>query len=143
MAQLAVSLLPGNARSLIGGPAVRASVANSAQLGDIPTPAQLPELGTPSVMVGTAPTAGKYEVINFWASTCTACVQELPQLQSEFVKDGRAVEFTGVDVSDPARSAVTFAAHADITYPLAAGRWPQTDPERSREISRSPGCPTR
>ena len=122
MAQLAVSLLPANARRPIGGPAVTASVANSAQLGAIPTPAQLPALGTPSVMVGTAPTAGKYEVINFWASTCTGCVQELPQLQSEFVKDGIAVEFTGVDVSDPARSAVTFAAHAGITYPLAADR---------------------
>jgi len=106
MAELAVSLLPANARRPIGGPAVSASVANSAQLGAIPTPAQLPALGTPSVMVGTAPMAGKYEVINFWASTCTACVQELPQLQSEFVKDGIAVEFTGVDVSDPAEPRV-------------------------------------
>ena len=120
MAELAVSLLPANARRPIGGPAVSASVANSAQLGAIPTPAQLPALGMPTAMVGTAPTAGKYEVINFWASTCTACVQELPQLQSEFKKFGGRVQFTGVDVSDAAGSGLAFATHAGVAYPLAS-----------------------
>ncbi|MET4703131.1 redoxin domain-containing protein [Frigoribacterium sp. UYMn621] len=122
MASLAVSLLPAADHGPVGGPAVTASVTGSGQLGDSPTPAQLPALGTSSSLISTAPTAGKYEVINFWSSTCTACVQELPQLQSEFVKDGRTVEFTGVDVSDAAGSAVAFAAHAGITYPLAADR---------------------
>ena len=120
MAQLAVSLLPANARRPIGGPAVTASVANSAQLGAIPTPAKLPALGMPTAMVGTAPTADKYEVINFWASTCTACVQELPQLQSEFKKFGGRVQFTGVDVSDAAGSGLAFATHAGVAYPLAS-----------------------
>lgn len=122
MASLAVSLLPAADHGPVGGPAVTASVTGSGQLGDSPTPAQLPALGTSSTLISTAPTAGKYEVINFWSSTCTACVQELPQLQSEFIKDGRTVEFTGVDVSDAAGSAVAFAAHAGITYPLAADR---------------------
>ncbi|MFM9920618.1 redoxin domain-containing protein [Lacisediminihabitans sp. H27-G8] len=122
MAKLAVSLLPAAERGSVGGPAVTASVTGSGQLGDSATPAQLPALGTSSSRIGTAPTAGKYEVINFWSSTCTACVQELPQLQSEFVKDGRTVEFIGVDVSDAAGSAVAFAAHAGITYQLAADR---------------------
>jgi cytochrome oxidase Cu insertion factor (SCO1/SenC/PrrC family)/thiol-disulfide isomerase/thioredoxin len=120
MAQLAVSLLPTSERGPIGGPAVTASVARSAQLGDIPTPAQLPALGTPSAMVGTAPPAGKYEVINFWASTCTACVQELPDLQSVFEKHGSGVAFTGIDVSDAADSGLAFATHVGVTYPLAS-----------------------
>lgn len=120
MAQLAVSLLPANEHGPIGGPAVMAPVAHSAQLGDIPTPAQLPELGTPSVMVGTAASAGKYEVINFWSSTCTACVQELPRLQSEFKKFGGRVQFTGIDVSDTTGSGLAFATHAGVTYPLAS-----------------------
>ena len=120
MAQLAVSLLPASERGPIGGHAVSAPVPNSAQLGDIPTPAQLPALGAPSVMVGTAPSASKYEVINFWSSSCTACVQELPQLQSEFIKDGSSVGFTGIDVSDAAGSGLAFATHAGVTFPLAS-----------------------
>ncbi|QNE45890.1 redoxin domain-containing protein [Glaciihabitans sp. INWT7] len=122
MAQLAVSLLPAAEGGPVGGPAMTASAKASAQLGDSPAPAQLPSLGTSSSLIGTTPAAGKYEVINFWSSTCTACVQELPEMQSEFVKDGRTVEFIGVDVSDAAGSAVAFAAHAGITYPLAADR---------------------
>jgi cytochrome oxidase Cu insertion factor (SCO1/SenC/PrrC family)/thiol-disulfide isomerase/thioredoxin len=122
MAQLAVSLLPASERGPVGGRTATASVPNSAQLGDIPTPAQLPALGIPPQMVGTAPSAGKYEVINFWSSTCTACVQELPQLQSEFAKDGRRVGFTGIDVSDSAGSGLAFATHAGVTYPLAADK---------------------
>jgi cytochrome oxidase Cu insertion factor (SCO1/SenC/PrrC family) len=120
MAQLAASLLPASERGPIGGPAVSAPVSNSAQLGDIPSAAQLPALGTPSSTVVTAPPAGKYEVINFWASTCTACVQELPDLQSVFEKDGSSVAFTGIDVSDAADSGLAFATHAGVTYPLAS-----------------------
>lgn len=120
MAQLAVSLLPTPERGPVGGPAVTAAVLNSAQLGATPTPARLPSLAASSVMVGTAPPAGQFEVLNFWASTCSACVQELPALQSEFAKVGKSVQFIGIDVSDTSRSGAAFASRAGVTYPLAA-----------------------
>lgn len=122
MAELAVSLLPGSIRGPIGGPAITTPVRHSAQLGDIPTPARLPSLGDPSAMVGTAPSTGKYEVINFWASTCAACVRELPRLQSEFAKHGSGVTLMGIDVSDATGSGLAFAARAGVTYPLASDR---------------------
>jgi cytochrome oxidase Cu insertion factor (SCO1/SenC/PrrC family)/thiol-disulfide isomerase/thioredoxin len=120
MAELAVSLLPTSERGPVGGPAVTASVPDSARLGGTPPPAQLPALGTPSQMISSAPSAGKYEVLNFWSSTCTACVQELPQLESEFVKHRSKVEFNGVDVSDGAGSGLAFAKQAGVTYPLTS-----------------------
>lgn len=120
MAQLAISLLPASTRGPVGGPAVTESVPNSAQLGGTPTPTRLPVLGTPSARVGTAPSAGRYEVINFWSSACAACVQELPQLQKESERTGRGVEFTGIDVSDAAGSGLAFARRAGVTYPLAS-----------------------
>ena len=41
-------------------------------------------------------------------------MQELPQLQSEFAKDGRRVGFTGIDVSDSAGSGLAFDADGTL-----------------------------
>ena len=71
-------------------------------------------------MVSIAGTHGSYTVVNFWASTCSACVQEMPALEEAHHVLGSSVAFLGVDVADPAGAASTFARTSGVTYPLVA-----------------------
>ena len=67
--------------------------------------------------------SGKPIVLNFWASWCAACIQEMPELQKVYVSAAEAVQFLGVDllgVEGETRSgAETFARQRSVTYPLA------------------------
>ena len=59
-------------------------------------------------------------VVNFWASWCEPCVQEMPDFQ-EVAEDltGR-VPFLGVNVQDAPANAKAFVDELGITYDLAA-----------------------
>jgi peroxiredoxin len=117
MAQLAVDLLPAGARTTVAGPTGSAPTGTAALNG--PAPAlTLPELDHPSTMASLAGTRGSYTVLNFWASTCTACAQELPALQQAHADLGATVSFIGVDVADPAGAASAFARASGVSYPL-------------------------
>jgi peroxiredoxin len=50
--------------------------------------------------------AGRPIVVNFWASWCPYCVQELPEFQSAFEKYGDDVVFMIVDLADGSRETV-------------------------------------
>jgi thiol-disulfide isomerase/thioredoxin len=67
--------------------------------------------------------AGKPMVINFWASWCDSCVQEMPALQSVYAAAGGRVQFLGLDllgVDGEVRSgAESFARQRAVAYPLA------------------------
>lgn len=61
---------------------------------------------------------GKVVVLNFWASWCTPCKQEMPNLQriwEEF--RSRGVVVVGVDVVDDVEDAAAFLKALKITYP--------------------------
>ena len=67
--------------------------------------------------------AGKPMVVNFWASWCGACVQEMPALQQVYAAGHGQVQFLGLDllgVDGEARSgAQSFARERAVRYPLA------------------------
>lgn len=118
MAQMAVDLLPRAARSPVAGPSDNAAPGVALNL---PAPGfNLPQLNNPASDVSLARTRGKYTVVNFWASTCSACIREMPDLQAAHRTLGESVAFLGIDVADPAGPAAAFARKSGVTYPLLA-----------------------
>lgn len=70
---------------------------------------------------GTASLAdfeGKPLVVNFWASWCPACVNELPEFQEAQERIGDEVTFVGVANRDPRPAAEALAAEVGLTYTL-------------------------
>ena len=66
--------------------------------------------------VGLRP-ASRVTVVNFWASWCTACRAEAPDLEAVSREQGPAVRFLGVDEGDRLADARSFIRTSGITYP--------------------------
>ena len=65
--------------------------------------------------------AGKVVVVNFWATWCTPCREEMPgfvKLQERW--RGRGVQFVGL-AQDPAPKVAAFRTELGINYPLWIG----------------------
>lgn len=84
-----------------------------------PVPAAtLPPLGDfgPTGGLELPATDGEPMIINFWASWCQPCVDEMPMLQR--VADDLDLTVVGVDYIDQTDKAVELASRLDIRYPL-------------------------
>ncbi|HEX2028292.1 MAG TPA: TlpA disulfide reductase family protein [Nitriliruptorales bacterium] len=64
-------------------------------------------------------------VINFWASWCAFCVEEMPDFQAVHRRLGDDVRFVGVDREDDHAKARMLARETGVTYELV------TDPDGS------------
>lgn len=61
--------------------------------------------------------AGKAVVINFWATWCGPCREEMPLLQKEWEKyQKKDIEFIGIDVMDDKNLAAALTKEMGITY---------------------------
>lgn len=121
LAAMANDLLPRSERVVVGGTGLGSPSTRGATLGDSAPAFSLPELGT-SATRSLASLEGKPLVVNFWASTCSICIQEMPALQRVDDSFGGKVGFVGVDVADPRQAAAAFARRAGVRYPLLADR---------------------
>ena len=68
-----------------------------------------------------APYRGKVTVVNFWATWCTPCREEMPMMQS--LRDrfaGRGLEVVGIALDNPAE-VKTFLRLFHIRYPVLMG----------------------
>ena len=64
---------------------------------------------------------GKVLIINFWATWCTPCREEIPEFikfQTKFAPNG--VQFVGIAVDTPERVSI-YAKEMGINYPLLVG----------------------
>jgi cytochrome c biogenesis protein CcmG, thiol:disulfide interchange protein DsbE len=63
---------------------------------------------------------GRVVVVNFWASWCVPCREEMPaleQVSEGYAEAGRPVTVIGVDSSDNRSAAAKFLADVGVTYP--------------------------
>jgi thiol-disulfide isomerase/thioredoxin len=62
---------------------------------------------------------GKAVVVNFWASDCVPCKQEMPRLQQAAQRwAGKGAAVVGIDTVDSHRAAEDFAHKHGVTYPI-------------------------
>lgn len=57
-------------------------------------------------------------VVNFWASTCGPCLQEMPAIEQVYREEAGKVHVVGIASVDPLSSAQHMAARTGVTYPL-------------------------
>ena len=85
--------------------------------------ARLPEIGISDLAgrrVDLASLQGKVAVIDFWATWCAPCKQELPVLQKLYDKyKGRGLMVVGVSVDQDAANVGPFVKQLHLTFPIA------------------------
>lgn len=70
---------------------------------------------------------GKPLLVNFWASWCAPCVQEMPELSELAAKDGgKSFNVIGIGIDSPTNLA-QFAQKTKVSYPLYVGGMSATD----------------
>lgn len=64
---------------------------------------------------------GKVVMVNFWATSCTTCVREMPQMVETYNKfKGRGLEFVAVAMSyDPPNYVLNFAETRKLPFKVA------------------------
>jgi len=64
---------------------------------------------------------GKVIMLQFTASWCSVCRQEMPHIEKDIVQGMKCDELVviGVDMDEPAEKVIKFAKDMKITYPLA------------------------
>ena len=104
-----------------------AATAGAGELSPAPVSASAPvELGLPDLEGrerGLEEFRGKVVLVNFWASWCTPCIQEMPSIQrlAELMRD-RPFAVIGVNVAERERRAKAMAERLGIGFPVLLDR---------------------
>jgi thiol-disulfide isomerase/thioredoxin len=113
--------------ALVAGLAL-AGCADGGPEGPAATTTPPPPLGAEPLVARTQPQfqadldglRGRVVVVNFWASWCGPCREEMPaleQVSQDYARAGKPVTVIGVDASDVRSEAAKFLAEVGVTYP--------------------------
>ena len=83
---------------------------------------ELPALRDGKSRVALSGLVGRPVVVNFWASWCVPCREEMRGFEAAHQRLGDRVTLLGVDTNDDRKDALAFAARAGVTYELAFDR---------------------
>jgi thiol-disulfide isomerase/thioredoxin len=75
------------------------------------------QLGQPGSTIKLSDFRGRPVVVNFFASWCPPCREELPMLSAADRRLGGSVAFVGIDVSDTTQPALDLVHSSGVTYP--------------------------
>ena len=76
----------------------------------------LPNLRNSSAAVSLSQFRGHPVIVNFWASWCAPCRQEMPALAAIAQRLGGKINFVGIDTNDQRGSALTFLNKTGVKY---------------------------
>lgn len=79
--------------------------------------------GTQQSQLSLSNFKGKPVVLNFWASWCDPCKQEMPLLETTWKQmqgQGKNVVFLGIDFQDLNKDGISFLQQFSITYPIVS-----------------------
>lgn len=101
------------------GDEVTAPAPLGALEGGTPLPeAELPDLDGDGALQVPADLQGSPSILNFWATWCAFCVEEMPDIEEVHQQlDGRAT-IVGIDQDDSVEKARTLAERTGVTYRL-------------------------
>ncbi|WP_336649118.1 redoxin domain-containing protein [Microbacterium sp. MMO-10] len=118
LATLANDALPASERGTIAGADLVKAIPGGTEIGDTPAPLT----GQSLIGSGTSSAAsrGRFTVLDFWSSTCTACSVQLPDTQAEANSLGTAIAFLGVDVGDAPATGRAAAVANHFTIPTVS-----------------------
>lgn len=119
-AGVALVLLPALALSGCGGDTdggARPSPLSTLTSGDPLPEASFRVLGGDEE-VSTSEFLGTPTIINFWATWCAFCVDEMPDLERGHQALGDAVRFVGIDRQDNREKAIALAEETGVSYLL-------------------------
>lgn len=88
------------------------------------TPPMTPEIAMTTIAgekLGAAELRGKVVLVNFWATTCTVCVKEMPEIAATHARySARGLETVAVAMSyDPPNRVVDFAWRHALPFKVA------------------------
>jgi cytochrome c biogenesis protein CcmG/thiol:disulfide interchange protein DsbE len=99
--------------ALIGMPALALAV----DVGEPPPEINLPDLNGKKVSL--AALRGKVVIVDFWASWCAPCKEEMPVLESLYKRfKGQGLEVIGVSVDNEAANAKKFLTGVKVSFPI-------------------------
>lgn len=95
---------------------------NAELLRPFPNPRGAPELDLPTLRAGNIELAdlkGQVVLVNFWATWCPPCVEEIPSLQRLYAQlHGEGLEILAVDVGDSIEVMEDFFKDKPIEFPV-------------------------